>query len=179
MVSDVILFGLLELFFLISAILILRRLSKNNSTLLRKILVLTCFVGTGVAVFLGGAILNLTNVYGGYTAQKQFAVWTMIWSGYMILTGPQVFFFREPGVQSKSKVITNFSPNSKERSKERSKDSKGQDSYSRESKGVDPSSRESKAIDYSTMGDNTPRNFDLTPRGNKELAGSSLVDNCL
>ena len=162
MVSDVILFGLLELFFLISAILILRRLSKNKNAILLKILVLTCLVGAGIAVLLGGTILNLTNVYGGYTAQKQFAAWTMIWSGYMILTGPQVFFFRKPRVKRKSKVITNFSPDFKQKLNGLSATNPVESPI--EMNKTQPTVRETNGIDLSlSENGDTPINSETTP----------------
>lgn len=99
---NVVLYSIVLLFFITTAILILLRLRKQKSKTLKRILVLSSFIVLGLIVYLVGASLNLSQTFGIFTPQTTLAVWTLIWFGFCLMVGPQVIFFREPNLYSNS-----------------------------------------------------------------------------
>jgi hypothetical protein len=76
---NALLFGLIEVFFLIVTILILQKLNKNKSKILKRLIPLTSFVGFGVLLFVIASIINVANSFDSFNPRQFFTAWTLFY----------------------------------------------------------------------------------------------------
>ncbi len=67
-----------------------------------RIAFLTGWIELGIILYLIGASINAVQTFQAFTPGRLFSAWTLNWIGGTVMIGPQVIYFREPGINSKS-----------------------------------------------------------------------------
>lgn len=103
--TTVVCFGLAEVFFVTTSILIFLKLNKSKSKILDRMLPFCCITAFAVLIFVIGAIIDVTQVFtGNIGPKKSCAVWTLYWCSATVIIGAQTIYFREPSSVKSSKL---------------------------------------------------------------------------